>query len=169
MAAPIMSWWSGDNTTPMSTWPIGKLDAGYDSAEYQFLVWNNKGGSADVADAVNCYVTTKDINGGNGVGTNADQLVSGKWVKVCCSTNGLNPALPVSWYAIGGDVKSDLKAADSLGGVVTPAKTICGKANDGNMLNFPECFARLYTKVSIPSDAIMGKVDFLVRVGYQHI
>ena len=153
MASPIVSWYNFDNTTQVTQWQIGTVDAGTVSEDVTFLIWNNRGGSSDVSDMINCTITTKDVAGGN-----TGDLVTGRWIEVRVDTMGESTFTP-----IGGTVTKSIKA-----GGTAPAGTIKGTVNDGTKNNSPDNFAQVTLHANVPSIAVAGNVDFLLRVSYQY-
>ena len=61
MAAPIVSWYSKDNSNPVTNWQIGTVDAGTISNEFEFLVWNNRGGNSLVSHMTNCVIAVRIV------------------------------------------------------------------------------------------------------------
>jgi len=153
MASPVISWWKQGNTEQWTLWDLKTVDAGTSSESAIFLIWNNRGGSTDVADAEGCMITTKDITGGN----NGD-IITEKWVQVKCDTMNEQTFSP-----IGGDTARPIKA-----GGTAPAGVIKGTANDGTVANSASNFAQV-TAFAMPSvTATAGTVDFLLRVFYTY-
>jgi hypothetical protein len=153
MPQPQISWYNIDNTSQVTQWLIGTIDAGTVSPDTTFLIWNNRGGPTAVSDATNCSITTKDIAGGN-----TGDLVEGKWVEVRVDTMGETEPTP-----IGGTTVKAVKA-----GGTAPAGTISGAANDGTKANSPNNFAQVTLHVNVNPLAVAGNIDFLLRLSYQY-
>lgn len=152
MAAPIVSWYDASNTTQQTSWDIGTVDAGSVSADAQFLIWNNRGGTTDVSDMTNCTITTKDSSGGD-----TGELVTGKWVEVKVDELGESSFTP-----IGGTT------THPIGNGIT-AGTIAGTANDGTLENADANNCLLTVHANVPATATAGNYQFLLRVSYQYV
>lgn len=154
MPAPIVSWFTGDNTQPVSSWNIGTIDAGTISPDTQFLIWNNRGGSTAVSDMTNCTITTKDA-----AGNNTGELVTNKWIEV-----RVDSASETTFTPIGGTVTHPIQAGGGAG-----AGVISGAANDGTMANSAQNFAKVTLHANVPATASAGNTNFLTRVAYQYV
>jgi hypothetical protein len=154
MAQPQLSWWNLNNDTQRTSWNIGTVDAGSASSQDVFLIWNNRGGSTDLSDCLECTITTKDIAGGN-----TGELVTEKWIQVRVDTMG-----EVNFTAIGGDVTKAVKAGGNA-----PAGVIKGTANDGTKANSVENFAQVTLYAQPSATATAGNVDFLLRLSYTYV
>jgi len=152
MPAPIVSWWDSTNTTQMTSWDVGVVDAGSVSPDTQFLVWNNRGGTTAVSDMTNCVITTKDTQGGN-----TGDVVVEKWVEVRVDKLG-----ETTFTAIGGTT------THPIGNGVTP-QVISGAANDGTVANSNANFSTLTLHWRPPSTATAGQRNWLTRVSYQYV
>ncbi|GMX64369.1 hypothetical protein Elgi_36380 [Paenibacillus elgii] len=161
MAQPVVSWYSMENTTQITQWPIGTIDAGNTSPDTTFLIWNNRGGSTAVSDMTNCTITTKDVSGGNG-GTDANnitnEVVFKKFIEARVDTMSETTFTP-----IGGVTTKAIKA-----GGTAPAGTIKGTANDGTKTNAAANFAQVTLHAKVDPLATAGNVDFLLRIAYQY-
>ncbi|KGP82425.1 MULTISPECIES: hypothetical protein [unclassified Paenibacillus] len=157
MPAPIVSWYTSDNSSQVTQWDIGTVDAGSLSTTFTVLIWNNRGGSTAVSDMQNCTLTTKDSSGGN-----TGELVTNTWIEV--KVDSLSES---SFTAVGGTVTKDIRATKSD----TPAKTIKGPANDGNVntANTTANFSKVTLRANVPPTATAGLVTFLTRVSYQYV
>jgi len=153
MPAPIISWYNVDNTSQVTQWQLGTIDAGTVSPDTTFLIWNNRGGSTAVSDATNCTITTKDIAGGN-----TGDLVVGKWIEVRVDTMG-----EANFTPIGGTSTKAVKAGGSA-----PAGTISGEINDGTKVNALNNYAQVTLHANVDPLAVAGNIDFLVRLSYQY-
>ncbi len=154
MAAPIISWYMSNNTTQVTNWAIGTVDAGTASSEFHVLVWNNRGGASAVSDMTNCKITTKDI-----AGTDTGELVTNTWIQAKVLTQA-----ETTFTSVGGPVTHDIKA-----GGTAPANTISGVSNDGTVSNADVCFADIVLRAFPPANATAGHVDFLTRVSYSYV
>ncbi|AMM44858.1 hypothetical protein SP15_059 [Bacillus phage SP-15] len=154
MPAPIVSWYTADNTSQVTQWDIGTVDAGSISNTFTVLIWNNRGNATAVSDMTNCSITTKDNAGGN-----TGELVTNTWIEVKVDSLG-----ETGFSAIGGTVTHDIRAqkADA------PAKTIKGTANTGQLTD-EDNFSKLTLRANVPPTATAGLVNFLTRVSYQYV
>lgn len=152
MPAPIVSWWNSTNTTQMTSWDTGVVDAGTVGPDTQFLIWNNRGGATAVSDMTNCVITTKDISGGN-----TGDVVVERWVEVRVDKLGETTFTP-----IGGTV------THPIGNGVT-AQTISGAANDGTTANSNANYSSITLHWAVPSTATAGQRNWLTRVSYQYV
>lgn len=163
---PLITWWNETNDAQLTSWPIGVIKSGEYSAEKELLIWNNRGGDGTtvIPDVINCVLTTKDLKGTNGVGTPAEDLIANKWTSICCLSAGKDPAFPVNWTSIGGDTVQEIRAG---GDALATAGLIKGTANDGSLVNSLANYAKLRAKVTVPTDAIGGRIDFMLTLSYQ--
>ena len=155
MPAPIVSWYSADNTSQVTQWDIGTVDAGSVSTEFGVLIWNNRGGDSDVSDMTNTTITTKDNAGGN-----TGELVENTWIEA-----KVNSLAESNFNPMGGTVTRDLKAEDSN----VDTGTIQGTSNDGTTANSAANFADVSLRANVPPTATAGLVNFLTRVSYQYV
>ena len=155
MSAPNLSWFDGENEAPVTSWELGIVDAGSVSPDYNFLLWNNRNGSEEVSDMVNCSITIKNDSGGN-----TGALVEDRWIEVRVDSMGESTFTP-----IGGEIDKEIEA----GGPNTEGnQTISGTINDGS-LNAEDNFCELTMHANVDGLASAGSVDFLVRVSYQYV
>lgn len=157
MPAPIVSWYTQDNTSQVTQWDIGTVDAGSVSAPFSVLIWNNRGGSAAVSDMTNCTITTKDSSGGN-----TGELVTNTWIEVRVDSLSESNFTPV-----GGTVTKDIRGKAAA----NPAGVIKGSANDGAIATVASQgnFSELTLRANVPPTATAGLVNFLTRVSYQYV
>jgi hypothetical protein len=156
MAAPIVSWWTQDNTAQVLEWNVGTIDAGTISPDFSVLVWNNRAGVDPVSPMESCTLTTKDNAGGN-----TGELVENTWVEVRVDSRA-----EASFTAIGGVTTHPVGAGGAQGG----PSIIQGFVNDGSKVGAGESnFAEVTLHVNIPSLATAGTVDFLTRVSYTYV
>lgn len=154
MAAPLVSWQSADNTTQITSWAIGTVDAGSTSPDITFLIWNNRGGAEAVSDMTSCTITTKDSAGGD-----TGELVVDTWIQVRVDTLS-----ETTFTAIGGTAAKSIKA-----GGTADAGTIEGAINDGTIAGAPNNFAQVTLHAVPLATATAGNVDFLLRVAYTYV
>lgn len=154
MAAPLISWMNSSNTTQITSWAIGTIDAGSTSPDTTFLIWNNRAGATLVSDMTSCTITTKDSAGGD-----TGELVVNKWIQVRVDTMSES-----TFTAIGGISAKSIKAGGTAG-----AGTINGAINDGTIANAPNNFAQVTLHAVPLATATAGNVDFLLRVAYTYV
>lgn len=155
MAAPIVSWYNTDNTSQVTQWDIGTVDAGSVSTAFGVLIWNNRGNSTAVSDMTNTTITTKDSAGGN-----TGELVTNTWIEA-----KVNSLAEANFSPMGGTVTRDLKADDSN----VTSGIIKGTANDGTKTNAKGNFCDVSLRANVPPTATAGLVNFLTRVSYQYV
>lgn len=154
MPAPIVSWYTADNSTPVTLWDIGTVDAGTVSPSKTVLIWNNRGGSTPVSDMTNCTITTKDQSGGN-----TGELVTGTWIEAKLDAVTGDP-----FKAVGGLTTKAIKAVNDSVAV----STIKGDANDGS-ITADNNFSQVTLRANVPVTATAGLINFLTRVSYQYV
>lgn len=154
MAAPLVSWYSADNLTQITSWGIGTVDAGSTSPDTTFLIWNNRGGAAAVSNMESCTITTKDSAGGD-----TGELVVDKWIQV-----RVDAMSETTFTAIGGTSTKSIKAGGTAG-----AGIIEGAINDGTVANAANNFAQVTLHAVPLATATAGNVDFLLRVAYTYV
>ncbi|GIP32598.1 hypothetical protein [Paenibacillus sp. J2TS4] len=153
MGQPQVSWYNVSNTSQITNWQIGTVDAGNTSDDTTFLIWNNRGGTEDIADMTDCTITTKDESGGN-----EGEIISNKWIRVRVDSMNENSFTPV-----GGEVTKTIKA-----GGTAPAGTIKGTKNDGTKTNALNNFCQVTLHAQPHVTATAGNVNFLLRVSYTY-
>lgn len=153
MAQPEISWFELNNTTPVTQWTIGTVDAGNTSPDKTFLIWNNRGKSVAVSDATDCTITTKDAQGGE-----TGELVTDKWIEA-----RVDSMSETSFTPIGKGSTKALKA-----GGTAPAGVIKGTVNDGTTANAKDNFAQVTLHAKPSATATAGNVDFLLRLQYRY-
>jgi hypothetical protein len=180
MPLPIVSWYNETNTTQLTSWPIGTVDAGSVSADLVVLIWNNRAGleiDGDVSDMQNISITTKNNTGGN-----TGEIIVDKWIEA------KNVSLSeVVFTPIGGTSTHSIRTDESTtndDGTFTPgiaphynpdgSVDILGVWNvwatpaDG-IANATGNFIKVSLHANVPSDATAGVVNFLTRVAYQYV
>lgn len=166
---PVVSWYNETNNEEIKSWDLGVVDAGYVSEETTFLIWNNRGNlDYPVSKMENCSVTTKDSGGGN-----QGELVENKWIETRIDSMGEENE--DDFVKIGGE---DVKAIEARGSTIvvedgenveyTPGQgEILGVVNNGT-LDDKANYVKATFRADVPADASAGKVNFLLRVGYQY-
>lgn len=199
MAAPIVSWYSRDNVNSLSNWNIGTVDAGTVSAEFGFLIWNNRydgvsQGITQVSTMTDCVITVRDTAGG----LSGNELVKGQWVEVKVDTMGETefskigstetipeveqgqPVPEATYLPVEHVIQADptafaLKCAsvtDGSGNPLNPSNftnPIGGFINDGVKDNSKANFCEVTLRVNVPEIAPAGSIDFLTRVRYSYV
>lgn len=155
MPAPIVSWYSEDNTSQVTQWDIGTVDAGSTSPSKTVLIWNNRGQATPVSDMTACTITTKDSAGGN-----TGELVTNTWIQV-----RVDSLAESSFTSIGGTVTKDIRATDPTVG----AGVISGAVNGGDHNTDTKNFSQVTLRAYVPPTATAGLVNFLTRVSYQYV
>jgi hypothetical protein len=166
MADPIVTWYDEANALNLSEWALGTVDAGGDPSLTQknFLIWNNRGGATGVAKMTNCTITTKDTDGNMTI-----PLVREAWVQAKVVSMGEGAYSPIGAEFISGawrGLERPMKASGSTAG----SQEILGIANNGNKADASaqNCFAEVSMRVAVPTTAVAGAVNFLVRCFYEH-
>lgn len=171
MALPIVSWYNEANTTQVTSWNIGTVDAGSSSDPMTMLIWNNRGGTMDVSDMQNCTITTKDENGGN-----TGELVLNTWIGVKVDSMGES-----TYTYVGGDTTHPLHTDGETtndNGTFQPGVTphassdgasidILGIINKGELADAGN-YVKVTLMATIPTTATAGTVNFLTRCAYQY-
>jgi hypothetical protein len=153
MAQPAVFWYTADNSSQVTQWDIGTVDAGSASTPKEILIWNNRGGGTAVSDMTATTITTKDSAGGN-----TGELVVNTWIE--CKVISKSEA---QHFPMGGTSVRDLKASDAsvANGIIR------GGANDGS-LSATTNFCHISLRANVPPTATAGLVNFLSRVSYQY-
>jgi len=159
MAKPIISLLDSTNTNIVEEWSVGVVKANSSSSILEVNVWNNKGGTTEVADLREASVTCLDGNGG----TTGDVSV-GKWLKVLVGTTADTDNIGNKLYtAVGGSSSAPLRAqtVPSSSGNIIKGSANDGTANSGN--NYCNCKFRF----DVPINANKGTYPFKIQVrGY---
>lgn len=182
MPAPIPIWWdpnppSPQNPGPTTTWSVGTVDADSTSAEKEFWIFNNKGGSEAVSDMTNVFITTKDTNGldGGPVANVADSANNQAYVQVSIFDGSIWSA----FETIGGssNVKDVLNAAgwiDAENGD-TKANRLSGMVNptDPTDVNYDDAntkkkMAKVRLRLVVKEGAAAGPMAWKTRCSYQY-
>lgn len=162
MAAPQVQWFSQDNVTQLTKWEIGTIDAGSTSPTLTVLIWNNRGGTADLSTMTNCSITTKDSAGGD-----TGELVTNKWIEARVDSISGD-----DFGAVGGTTTKVIQAGGNtvnVDGTFTPnAKEILGVKNDASAGNSKGNYSQVTLRAKVPATATAGNVNFLTRCAYQY-
>ena len=159
MAAPIVKFYDASGTNEITSWPLGEVDAGSDTAHLTFTVWNNKGGASDVSHMKNVRITTVNDQGGE-----TGDVIQGKWVHV--KVNGTGGE---SGTGVGGNSTSNQAQVWGEGvDYTTEGYIIKGTANDGVKAHSTSNYATIEAWVSVPANANEGEKPFIVRVPYSY-
>ncbi|WP_018884235.1 hypothetical protein [Paenibacillus massiliensis] len=163
MPAPAVSWYKSDNVTSLPRWDIGTIDAGSTSPALGVLIWNNRGGTADLSTMTNCTITTKDSAGGD-----TGELVLNVWIEV-----RVDSMAESGFTKVGGTKTKIIQAGGNTtntSGTYSPNnKEILGAMNDGSKTNSKGNFAEVTLQANVPPTATAGNVNFLTRVAYQYV
>ncbi|GCD11787.1 hypothetical protein [Clostridium tagluense] len=166
---PVVTWYNNTNTTNVTNWNLGVVDADNDPTltETQFVIWNNRGGNVAVKSMEQCTITTKDSAGGLNL-----PLVKETWVQARCDSMGetmfdSTTLIGATFDATGGNWKPKehvIRAEDSAVGT----GVIAGNINTGTLTTIADKqnFSKVTLRMKIPPSATAGNVDFLVRVYY---
>lgn len=81
---PIISWYEVDNKTELTKLiDFGVVDAGSESSQKTFHIWNNRNGAEDAPKMQDVKITTRDLDGGLGNSTGKIvQAVKDNWFRV---------------------------------------------------------------------------------------
>lgn len=149
---PNIQLYNSDNTTLVSTWNIGTVQAQVESAVLTINLWNNKGGTEDVSDLKDCTIAVLDSNGTSAT----DDVARDKWVQVC-----VTPVDGSTYTAIGG---TTTKAFRANSGVTD--NIVKGTKNAGNDTNTANC-STINFKIVAPINSEPGTKSFKIRfTGY---
>jgi hypothetical protein len=165
MPTPVVSWYDLTNASPVSSWPIGTVDAGSTSAPFNVLIWNNRSGVTQLSDMINCTLTTKDTTGGD-----STEPVLGLWVRAIVKSAGESAATAIG--ATQGAVLPGGKTGHEhpvKAGGTAAAGTISGAVNDGTKGNSLDNFAELTLDAKVPLTASAGSTNFVIRLAYQYV
>ena len=100
---PVITLYDITNTTVVTTWDVGVVQAQIPSASLTINIWNNKGQSAAVSDLKECNVTVLDSSGD----TANDDVARDKWIQINEPSVDGNTT---TWTQIGGSTTKDIKA-----------------------------------------------------------
>ena len=159
---PQMALYDSTHTNLVSSWNRGKIKAQEATEVLEVNLWNNKGGSSDVSDLKEAYITVLDSEGD----TANDDVARDGWIQVNePSVDGDQD----TFTPIGGALTKDIKANSAL----ILDYTISGAANDGEPGNDSDgsgCtknFATLRFRAVAPPNSNPGEKTFKIRLsGY---
>ena len=162
MPEPIPVWWDVSADTATTTWNCGIVDAASTSPDKEFLIWNNKGGVADVSDMTNVFLTTKDQNGNDG-----GPVAGMTSAVVSVSIHDGNDF--GAWKDIGGSDPANHATVVNQSG--DGLNTIFGTANDGDpdTVASKKNYARLKLHLYVSPDAPAGALAWKTRCSFQYI
>ncbi|GAA0376618.1 hypothetical protein [Bacillus horti] len=166
---PVISWWNRDNTSQVTLWDIGVVDAGTESNHLGVLIWNNRGGDEDVANIVEASLTTRAMDA-----SETGFVVEGKWIRAKVDSLhevGFTPIGKGADHPVrteGSTIVDGISHTPSDPDYVTDAGRVSalGLKNDGTKENSAGNFIEV-TLMALP-DALApaGTFDFVVRFSY---
>lgn len=178
---PIPSWRDAAALTVLAQpHDFGTVSADTDSPVLHAHLWNNFNGTTAVPNMTDCTITTKDMTSGN-----TTDVVTGKWLSVCCLSAGDVDTNPIDWHAVGGTEGVELGSSGSgimghqhpikAGGLATagPGGTplvgdiITGNINAGALTDVVN-FADLKMRAHVPMNAFAGVIDFIIRADFKY-
>nr|DAE82498.1 MAG TPA: hypothetical protein [Caudoviricetes sp.] len=179
MATPVISLYSDDNTTQVSTWSPGTVKADHVSSELEVYVWNNKSatpGSANttvVSDMIECTVGAFDSNG-----KATDPIAADKWIQANINDAKDSGGTDDKWEPIGGatvakiynaaanptsftgdDSKDYVLKGTTNTGQIVPKSGTPSAAQTANKVNY----AKVRFRIAIPQNADAGTTGFKIR------
>ena len=157
MAAPSITVVNAATNTTIPNWSVGVVKANNSSTVLSIQIWNNRGGSTDLADLRDASITSLDIDGGN-----SSDPVANKWLHV--NVPEMDGAS--SWTPVGGTSTKFIRG-DTV--TATEGNIIKGTANDGNASTTASKanYATINLKVSVPISATPNTYNFKTRInGY---
>lgn len=144
MALPGLVFYDSTDTTIITAWAVGAVQAGQESAIFETWLWNNKG-LAGADTALNLAVSIRDSNG-----QYIEAAVLEKWVRA--KSSGINN--PDSVPGFTDDLQTSFQA---LGAGAT--------LKIGDLPN--NCARKLTLKVAAPADALVdAAIVFTIRTTY---
>ena len=155
MAGPNIAIYDSNNTSTVSTWNVGTVQAQTPSAELVVNIWNNKGGQSAVSDLKDCTVTVLDSNGS----TYTEDVAREKWVQVNVQSIDGNDT---TWTAIGGETTHGIRANSGQ-----TENTISGAVNNGQAASSGPNVCTAKFRINTPINATPGSKSFKIRLtGY---
>ena len=154
MAAPIIALYDNNHTSLVSIWNVGTVKAQEPSTPLEVNIWNNKGGTDNVSDLKDCFVTVYDASST----TYTDDVAANKWVEINCpGIDGNNS----TWTKIGGPDGKNIRANSGV-----TDYSIKGTANSGTIAD-EENYSTINLRINAPINSVPGNKTFKVRlVGY---
>lgn len=171
-AYPAISWYNRDNTQQVSLWDVGQggtVKAGEESPQFGVLIWNNRGGTADVSDIVKADLTTRDMDA-----RDITPPVVGRWVRVKNDSQAEVVATPIGKGAnkdiktSGTTLNDDGSFTPNVAPHTSPAGEVSalGVKNDGTKTNAAGNFIEVTLSALPAATAPAGTFDFVVRLSY---
>lgn len=157
MAAPSITVVNAATNTTIPNWPIGVVKANQSSTVLTIQIWNNRGGSTDLADLRDASITSLDISGGS-----TSDPVANKWLHV--NVPQMDGAS--SWTPVGGTSTKFIRG-DSV--TAAEGNIIKGTANDGNASTTASKvnYTTVNLRVDVPVNATPNTYNFKTRInGY---
>ena len=157
MAAPSITVVNATTNQTATNWPVGVVKANQSSGILPIQIWNNRGGSTDLADLRDASITTLDINGGN-----SSDPVANKWLHV--NVPEMDGAS--AWTAVGGTTTKFIRGD---GVTSSEGNIIKGTANDGNSSTVASRanYVTANLRVDVPINATPNTYNFKARInGY---
>ena len=157
MAAPSITVVNAATNTTIPNWSVGVVKANQSSTVLSIQIWNNRGGSTDLADLRDASITSLDIDGGN-----SSDPVANKWLHV--NVPEMDGAS--SWTAVGGTSTKFIRG-DTV--TATEGNIIKGTANDGNASTTASKvnYTTVNLRVDVPVNATPNTYNFKTRInGY---
>lgn len=148
--APKLKWYDSNNSSVVTKWNIGKLDAGVYSAVTDILVWNNRAGAAQRADMQNCKLTVVDRDG-----SSQSTLVQQQWIQA-----KLPEVTGDNFEAIGGETKQKSIKYSTANDFI-----ISGEQNTG-LISDKKNYARISLRCLPPQGAPANTHNFMLRFSY---
>jgi hypothetical protein len=157
MAAPSITVVKASTNTTITNWPVGVVKANNSSTVLSIQIWNNRGGSTDLADIRDASITSLDTDGGN-----SSDPVANKWLHV--NVPQMDGAS--SWTGVGGTTTKFIR-----GDTVTASEgnIIKGTHNDGNATTTASKanYTTVNLRVDVPVNATPNTYNFKTRInGY---
>lgn len=169
-----------------SIWDAGIVQAGDESDPKEFYIWNNRGGTSDVADMINTKISVRDATGGYSDGDITKQeratVLCQMWDQSKSGGEGQWGSFTTqgTWNAgtfvdLMWNNARDLIAADGA-----TKGTVSGKANNGLWVDDPTLageagkaaranFVKVKLVLRAKSDADAGAVQWRTRCSYQFV
>jgi len=157
MAAPSITVVNAATNTTIPNWSVGVVKANNSSTVLSIQIWNNRGGSTDLADLRDASITSLDIDGGN-----SSDPVANKWLHV--NVPQMDGAS--SWTPVGGTSTKFIRG-DTV--TATEGNIIKGTANDGNASTTASKvnYTTVNLRVDVPVNATPNTYNFKTRInGY---
>ncbi len=151
---PQVSFYNEDNTTEITRWDIGEVNAGQESESKTILIWNNRGGATDRSHMEDTEITS--LAGSSNFASH--ELVNDRWLYI--RVDSMDEISPT---AVGGESYKKAVAARGVGNGI-----VQGFANSG-ALDDAANYAKITKYVQPRQYASAGQHDFVVRVSYTFV